>query len=328
MPAPPVEHGRLASAHNHDPRELFRRHAANPILRARDWPEVVNAVFNPGVTSFEGETLLLVRVEDRTGLSRLTVARSRDGYTDWVIEPSRSMLPDLGSWEEKWGIEDPRITKCDDEYLIVYTGFSGGGPLICLASTRDFVDFRRHGVMQSPEDKDAALFPHPIGGRWAMLHRPVPALSRMGAHIWMSWSPDLRHWGDPTVLIEARAGGWWDANKVGLGPPPMDTPAGWLILYHGVRTTAAGSLYRLGLALLDREHPERVIARSNEWVFGPSAPYETAGDVPDVVFPCGWILDDDGDTVRMYYGAADSSIAVATASLRELLGFIERHPIV
>lgn len=315
------------AAKGHDPRELFRRYEHNPILRAKDWPEIVNAVFNPGVVTFDGETLLLVRVEDRSGLSRLTVARSRDGFTDWVVEPARSLVPDLSSWTEKWGIEDPRITKCGDDYLIVYTGYSGGGPLVCLASTRDFVGFQRHGVMQSPEDKDAALFPRQINGRWAMLHRPVPNLARMGAHIWMSWSPDLKHWGDPTVLLAARDGGWWDANKVGLGPPPLDTPAGWLILYHGVRTTAAGAIYRLGLALLDREHPERVIARGNEWIFGPSAPYEVTGDVPDVVFPCGWILDDDGDTIRMYYGAADSCVAVATASLHDLLNFLFLHPL-
>jgi predicted GH43/DUF377 family glycosyl hydrolase len=311
----------------HDPRELFHRYERNPILVASSWPKMVNAVFNPGATMFDGETLLLTRVEDRTGLSRLTVCRSRDGYTDWIVEPERSLVPNLDSWEEKWGIEDPRITALDTgEYLITYTGFSGAGPLICLASTRDFVTFERRGLMQSPEDKDAALFPRLINGRWAMIHRPVPNTERLGAHIWLSWSPDLKHWGDPTVLIQARHGGWWDANKVGLGPPPMETPAGWLILYHGVRTTVAGSLYRLGLAMLDRGNPARVVARSNEWIFGPCAPYEVAGDVPDVVFPCGWILDDDGDTIRMYYGAADSCVAVATASLAELLNHLYLHP--
>jgi predicted GH43/DUF377 family glycosyl hydrolase len=311
----------------HDPRELFHRYERNPILVASGWPKMVNAVFNPGATMFDGETLLLARVEDRTGLSRLTVCRSKDGYSDWTIEPERSLVPNLDSWEEKWGVEDPRITALETgEYLVTYTGFSGAGPLICLASTRDFVSFERRGLMQSPEDKDAAIFPRLINGRWAMIHRPVPNTERLGAHIWLSWSPDLKHWGDPTMLVEARHGGWWDANKVGLGPPPLETPAGWLIVYHGVRTTVAGSLYRLGLAMLDRENPTRVIARSNEWIFGPCAPYEVAGDVPDVVFPCGWILDEDGDTIRMYYGAADTCIAVATASLAELLSYLYLHP--
>ncbi|MGO9153045.1 MAG: glycosidase, partial [Mycobacterium sp.] len=105
----------------------------------------------------------------------------------------------------------------------------------------------------------------------------------------------------------------------------MLTHAGWLLCYHSVRTTASGAIYRLGLALLDRDDPTRVIARGNEWVFGPSAPYERSGDVADVVFPCGWILDDDGDTIRMYYGAADSVVCLATASLEALLDHVMTH---
>jgi predicted GH43/DUF377 family glycosyl hydrolase len=175
-----------------------------------------------------------------------------------------------------------------------------------------------------PEDKDAALFPTTFGGRWALIHRPVPT-SELGTHIWLSWSPDLRHWGDAAVLLPARRGGWWDARKVGVGPPPLLTNEGWLVCYHGVRVTASGSIYRLGLALLDRDHPDRVIVRGNEWVFGPHASYERQGDVPDVVFPCGWILRDDGDTLDMYYGAADSVICVATARLHELLDHLRTH---
>ena len=174
-----------------------------------------------------------------------------------------------------------------------------------------FVSWERMGVFQPPEDKDAALFPTTFGGRWALIHRPAPAMSGLGAHIWISFSPDLRHWGDARVLLAARHGGWWDANKVGLGPPPLLTKNGWLICYHAVRVTAAGSIYRLGLALLDREDPTIVLARANEWVFGPQAPYERSGDVPDVVFPCGWILREDGDTLHVYYGASDSVVCVA-----------------
>lgn len=311
----------------HDPREVFERYPGNPVLVARQWPEMVNAVFNPAAVMFEGETLLFVRVEDRTGLSRLTVARSADGYTNWTIDADRSLLPELDQHAERWGIEDARITKCGDDYMIVYTGFSEGGPLVCLASTRDFRTFTRHGVVMPPEDKDAALYPCRFDGRWALIHRPVPTTPGLGAHVWVSWSHDLRHWGDPSILIPARNGGWWDANKVGIGPPPLRTDHGWLLCYHGVKVTASGSIYRLGLALADLDHPEVLISRANEWVFGPSAPYERSGDVPDVVFPCGWILEDDGDTVRMYYGAADTSICVATASLADLLALLDRHPL-
>ena len=305
--------------------ELFRRYSGNPILLAADWPYTVNAVFNPGVARLGDETVLLVRVEDRTGLSHLCVARSADGLTDWTVDSDRRFLPDLASESERFGIEDPRITLCDDDHMIVYTGYSNAGPLVCLGSTRDFVSFERRGVLMSPEDKDAALFPCRFGGRWALIHRPVATAPRHMAHIWLSWSPDLRHWGDPTILLPAREGGWWDAHKVGLGPPPLLTEQGWLVLYHGVRVTAAGSVYRLGLALLDVDHPELILARSSEWIFGPHEPYERSGDVSDVVFPCGWLVADDGDTVLLYYGAADTSVCVATASLSALLTWLERH---
>jgi predicted GH43/DUF377 family glycosyl hydrolase len=173
-----------------------------------------------------------------------------------------------------------------------------------------------------PDDKDAALFPCQFDGRWALIHRPS---STDQAHIWLSWSPDLRHWGDHTVLVHARRGGWWDANKIGLGPPPLLTEYGWLVLYHGVRTTVAGSIYRLGIAMLDRDSPGVVLVRGNEWVFGPEAEYERSGDVPDVVFPCGWILEDDRRTVRLYYGAADTTVCVATGDLEEIIGHLYRH---
>ncbi|MGZ6545875.1 MAG: glycoside hydrolase family 130 protein [Actinomycetota bacterium] len=312
--------------HQPDPRELFQRYQGNPIITASSFPRMVNAVFNPAAVMFEGETLLLVRVEDRSGLSRLVVATSADGYTDWHVDMDRGLAPDLDSFEERWGVEDARITRTEDGFLIVYTGFSTGGPLVCLAKTQDFVEFERCGVIQSPEDKDGALFPETFGGRWALIHRPAPAMPGIAAHAWLSWSPDLKHWGDSRVLISARRGGWWDSNKVGLGPPPLLTHAGWLVCFHGVKQTASGAIYRLGLALLDRDDPGRVIARGNEWVFGPHTVYERSGDVPDVVFPCGWIMDEDGDTVRMYYGAADSVVCVATASLVELLDHLERHP--
>ena len=309
-----------------DPRELLRRHPQNPILGPQDFPKMVNAVFNPGVTVIDGRTLLLLRVEYRTGLSALIAATSQDGLTNWEIDPVRGLHPLAGSFEEHWGIEDPRITQVSDDYYVVYVGYSAAGPLVLLATTRDFVHWERRGVLMSPEDKDAALFPTTFGGRWALIHRPAPSMTGLGAHMWLSFSPDLRHWGDSHVLLPARRGGWWDANKVGLGPPPLLTKDGWLVCYHGVRVTASGSIYRLGLALLDRDDPSKVLARGNEWVFGPHEGYERGGDVPDVVFPCGWVLRDDGDTLHMYYGAADTVVCLAEASLKTLLDHLEEHP--
>ena len=309
-----------------DPRELLRRYPGNPILQAHQFPKMVNAVFNPGATVVDGRTLLLLRVEYRTGLSSLVAATSEDGLTNWEIDPLRGLHPQVDSFEEHWGIEDARITRVGDEYFVVYVGYSVAGPLVCLATTGDFIRWERKGVLMSPEDKDAALFPTTFAGRWALIHRPAPAMPGLGAHVWLSFSPDLRHWGDSRVLLPARRGGWWDANKVGLGPPPLLTDDGWLLCYHGVRVTASGSIYRIGLALLDRDDPTKVLARGNEWVLGPQEPYERGGDVPDVVFPCGWVLRDDGDTLHLYYGAADSTVCVAEASLAGLLDHLECHP--
>jgi predicted GH43/DUF377 family glycosyl hydrolase len=224
--------------------------------------------------------------------------------------------------EEIWGIEDPRITFVPEleKYAIAYTSFARGGPGVSLALTKDFRSFERFGVIMQPEDKDAALLPRRIGGNWALIHRPVTTL---GAHMWISYSPDLRHWGSHKVILEARRGGWWDANKIGLCSPPIETPKGWLTIYHGVRQTASGSIYRLGLALFDLERPEVCLQRGDSWIFGPEEPYERGGDVKDVVFPCGQTIGVDGDTIYLYYGAADSSIALATGSIRSLLNWLD-----
>jgi beta-1,2-mannobiose phosphorylase / 1,2-beta-oligomannan phosphorylase len=310
---------------SHQHTELFRRHKLNPILTAADWPYPVNSVFNPGATLLpDGTTLLLCRVEDRRGHSHLCAARSANGVDDWQIDPQPTLAADPEHvLEELWGIEDPRITYLPElsQYAIVYTAYTRGGPGVALALTKDFDHFERYGVIMSPEDKDAGLFPHRIGGYWALIHRPV---SYPGAHMWTSYSPDLRHWGSHHLMLEARTGGWWDANRIGLSAPPIETSGGWLVIYHGVRQTGAGVLYRLGLALFDLDTPERCLKRGDEWVFGPEEPYERRGDVDNVVFPCGYTIASDGDTIHLYYGAADTSIALATGSLRAILEWLEQ----
>jgi len=313
---------------NNTYQRLFLRHPRNPILAVRDWPYPANSVFNAGAARFDDKVVLLVRVEDRRGISHLTVARSVDGVGGWEIDSSPTLMPSpLSHPEEIWGIEDPRITYLEEigEWAVCYTAYSQGGPLVALALTKDFRTFQRLGPVMPPEDKDAALFPVRFKGRWAMLHRPVSTFPGTGAHIWISFSPDLKHWGDHQILIPARRGAWWDANKIGLSPPPLATPEGWLILYHGVRQTPSGSIYRLGMALLDLEDPRRVLRRSDEWVFGPEEQYEKEGDVDDVVFPCGWVRDGE-DRLLVYYGAADKCVALATASLQDLLAYVKTCP--
>lgn len=306
---------------------LFRRSPRNPILTAADLPYLANTIFNPGAAQVGDETVLLTRVEDLRGISQLHVARSQDGETDWRFDADVLMRSDAERHpEEIWGCEDPRLTWLPerDEWAIVYTAYSRRGPLVSLATTRDFRTVDRLGPAMPPDDKDAALFPRRFDGRWAMIHRPSPL--RGGAHMWISFSPDLRHWGDHTLVLEARDGAWWDAGKIGLGPPPLETDHGWLVMYHGVHATADGPIYRVGLALLDLEDPRVVLHRTAEWVFGPYAPYELAGDVGRVVFPCGWVLDAATRRLRMYYGAADSVIGMAWADLDDVLARVMASP--
>jgi len=313
---------------NNQHHELFRRHERNPILTAADWPYQVNSVFNPGAVLLpDGITLLLCRVEDRRGHSHLCAARSSNGIDAWKIETQPTLMPDPEHFpEELWGIEDPRITFISElnKYAVVYTAYTRDGPGVSLALTEDFHHFERYGLIMQPEDKDAALLPHRIDGNWALIHRPVSSPNTPGAHMWISNSSNLRHWGNHKLILEARHGAWWDANRIGLSPPPIETAKGWLVIYHGVRQNAAGSIYRLGLALFDLHAPEICLKRGDEWVFGPEEPYERRGDVDNVVFPGGYTIAPDGDTIHLYYGAADTSIALATGSIRSMLESLDR----
>jgi beta-1,4-mannooligosaccharide/beta-1,4-mannosyl-N-acetylglucosamine phosphorylase len=309
-------------------KDLFKRYKENPILKPSMWPYRVNSVFNPGATMFNGKILLLNRVEDMRGFSHLCKAVSTDGITGWDIDNTPTMSPEDDKYpEDHYGIEDPRIIKLENDtrYAICYTSFSKSGPLVSLATTEDFVNFHRFGVIMPPDDKDASLFPRKFKDNWLLMHRPSPSAHFMGAHIWISASPDLIHWGESQILIPARKGSWWDAYKVGLGPQPIETPEGWLIIYHGVKSTASGALYRVGLCLLDLDDPHKIIKRCDEWVFGPNEIYERIGDVGDVAFPCGVVLR--GNELLMYYGAADTAVGVAIGSLKEILDYIKNSKI-
>ncbi len=305
---------------------LLQRHPSNPILTAADWPYPAHTVFNPAATRLrDGTTVLLCRVEDRRGHSHLCAARSANGIDGWIIDAQPTLQPDPENHpEELWGIEDPRITFVEelDRYVVAYTAYGKAGPGVALALTEDFRHFDRFGIVMQPDDKEAALLPRRVGGKFALVHRPM---EDDGAHVWISFSPDLRNWGTHKLMLEARRGGWWDANKVGLSPPLIETPQGWLMIYHGVRQTGAGCLYRLGLALFALDKPEHCIARGDSWIFGPETSYEREGDVGYVAFPCGYTIGDDGDRLNVYYGAADTSIALASGSIRNLLRWLDEN---
>ena len=307
------------------PSDLFTRHPRNPILTAEMWPYPCHSVFNPGATLLkDGTTLLMVRVEDFRGFSHLTAARSRNGVDGWEIDPEPTFAPDPDLMGEAWGLEDPRITCVPDldDYVMTYTAVGPGGPSVAIAMTDDFKEFRRLGVVMPPDDKDACLFPRKFKDKYALVHRPI---SRDQAHIWISFSPDLRNWGQSQMMLKARQGVWWDANKIGLSPPVVETEKGWLMLYHGVRKHASGSIYRTGLALFDRDDPCRCVLRGDPWAIEPSAPYEREGDVPYVVFACGAVVQDDGDTLRLYCGAADQCVSLMEGRISDCLAWLEEH---
>ncbi len=304
-------------------RRIFVRERNNPLLSSRDLPYQANAVFNAGVADLGDEVLLLLRVESCSGRSHLITARSRDGVTDWRFGDHALLHPMHHIPYEHNGVEDCRITWMEDlkVWAIAYVAFSGEGPAVAIATTKDFESVERLGLVMPPENKNAALFPRKFGGLYAMLHRP----STGGGNIWVSYSPDLIFWGKPEMIIPTRGGPWWDGVRVGAGPQPIETDAGWLIVYHGVKNVAGGPIYRMGAAVLDKDEPHTVVGRARRWLMDPQMPYEQAGDAPNVIFSCGALVR--GDELWLYYGAADCSICLAKAKVSKLLSVVAEEPV-
>ncbi len=295
----------------------FKRYVGNPILSREDIPYPCNTVFNAAAVKFNDEYLLLIRVEDLSGYSHLTLARSKDGYRftvdarPWIVPCKEEPFETY----ERFGVEDPRITPIDGRYYITYTAFGPHGPRVGIGVTDDFEHFERIGLVTEVDNKDAVLFPEKINGQYVMIDRPSGFGGARG-DIWITFSPDLIHWGKAKVLLAPEPG--WSSSKLGISTPPIKTSEGWLLLYHGVRQTGAGRLYRVGAMLLDLENPAKVLDYTPHFIFGPEEVYERTGDVPNVVFPCGAIPEDDG-TLKVYYGAADTYIALAEARIDDLV---------
>jgi len=303
---------------------LLRRYPGNPILTAQDFPRPVNSIFNAGATKCGDEYILLNRVEGLDGISCLWVARSRDGV-HFTPDPQPAMVRATEGYYavyEEYGIEDPRITKIADVYYITYTCYSRYACCVGLARTSDFRTFERMGIISLPDNKDVVLFPEKIGGRYARLDRPSTVTGNR-RDIWISYSPDLLHWGSPRPVMEPRKGRW-DNKKIGAGAPPIKTDQGWLEIYHGVRETGSGVLYRLGAVLLDLEDPSQVVGRAAEHILTPTATEDFLGNVMNVVFTCGAILEDDGE-LKVYYGAADQVMCLATAPVDEIIALCLDH---
>ncbi len=292
------------------------RYAKNPVLTKNDVPFKVNSIFNPGAVKLNGEYLLLCRVEMPSGRSSFVAARSRDGY-NFKVDDKPCLTPaDHHDYLEyvEWGIEDPRIIKIEDRFLITYTGYSKLLPLVMLAETKDFKTFNIIGPISEPSNKDCAIFPEKINGLYWKMDRP--SIEDIN-YIWLNKSPDLVHWGGYKFLAEP-AKGTWEADKIGGSTPPIKTKDGWLLLYHGVRGFGISSIYKIGVMLLDLNEPWKIIGKSKEPVLQPEFDYERVGDVGNVVFSNGWIVEDNGD-IKIYYSGADTNICVAETNVDSLL---------
>lgn len=299
--------------------DIVRRWEENPILTIEDIPFPCNTVFNAACTKHEGQYILLLRVEDLTGRSVFALARGDDGY-HFQLEPEPVMTPaqegPFAEYEKK-GIEDPRITKIDGIYYIVYTAASKYGALLMLASTTDLKNFERMAIISEPENKDGVLFPEKINGKYARLDRPV--VGGLG-NIWVSFSDDLISWGNHKCVMTIRDD-HWDSWRIGASSQPIKIDDGWLIIYHGVKAASGGPIYRLGAAVLAQDDPSKVLCRSAIPILAPREYYERVGDVNNVVFSCGAILEDDGEELKIYYGASDTSICVGTTNINSLMQF-------
>lgn len=299
------------------------RFERNPIITSRrecDWE--THGTFNPGAAIDGGAIHLLYRALDANKISRLGYARTQDG-TEIVFRSSDPVLAPSAEWEE-FGCEDPRITNFGGTLYITYTAYSWRGPRIALASTKDFLNFEKYGLIgPDRDDKDCVIFPERLNGRIAMLHRLKSKVQIAYFESFESlidsqkfWNGYVRHFDDYEVM---RSKFLWEARKVGVGPPPIKTDRGWLVIYHGV---SIEHIYRVGAALLDLDDPSKVLTRTNEPILEPEMEFEKHGVVPNVVFPDGAVILDG--KLMVYYGGADKVCCVASAPLDEFLDELEK----
>ncbi len=293
------------------------RYEGNPILTKDDVPYPVHTVHNAGVTKYEGRYIMLFRSHLDTGRSIIGIARSEDGF-NFTVGPEPFMVSGrepLFAEYEAFGVEDPRITYLEGTYYITYSAYSQHGVRIGLARTYDFESVERVALITQADYRNTVFFPEKIDGRYVKMDRPHSDISPWS--IWISYSPDLRHWGDSRLVMKP-VPYHWDETKIGPGAPPIRTEKGWLSIYHGVFPTMAGHVYRLGAALHKLDDPAEILGVGDRWILQPEDVWEVTGYVPNVVFTCGAVPEDDG-TLKLYWGAADKVMCAGTAVIDELV---------
>ncbi len=302
---------------------LFTRHPDNPIITPDALPGAA-LIMNSAVVPFKKGYAGVFRVDNQEGIMELHAGFSADGLK-WDIDPKR--LPLTGKTPESIPAGrgyDPRITRIGNTWYVTWCYYPcGQGPAIGLASTKDFRRFRQMSTVMLPYNRNAVLFPRKIGGKYALLHRPSDNGHTPFGDIYYATSPDLMHWGEHRFVFGRTDG--WQGTKVGAGPTPIEIREGWLVLYHGVITTCNGFVYSMGGAILDRRNPWIVLYRTKRYMMAPETDYERVGFVPNVVFPTATLLDSKTGRMDVYYGAADTTVGLASADLKEVVAFIKRH---
>lgn len=303
---------------------IVRRWVQNPILTREEVPYPVETVHNAAVVKHEGRYVMLFRAHRRNGRSIIGMAESADGFR-FTVKPAPFITPardgPFAPWEE-YGVEDPRICPMDGQFWITYSAYSRHGVRVALARTEDFVRLERIALITQADHRNVVLFPRRFGDRYVRLDRPHSEISPWS--IWISYSPDLVHWGESRVVLKPLAY-HWDEMKVGPGATPIKTEKGWLNIFHGVFKTMDGAVYRLGVALHDLEDPARIIAVADEWILQPEDPWEISGYVHNVVFCCGAVDEADG-TVKLYWGGADTVMCAGTARVADLVDLCLTRP--
>ncbi|MBN1115067.1 MAG: glycoside hydrolase family 130 protein [Oligoflexia bacterium] len=295
-----------------------KRYKGNPILTRNDVPYHVATVHNAGITKYGDKYIMLFRAHLHNGRSIIGIAESTDGYK-FKVRKEPFLVPATGgifSEYEEYGVEDLRICHMPDEgYLLTYSGYSRHGVRIILARTLDFISVERIAPISQADMRNVVIFPRKINGQYARLDRPHSEISPWS--VWISYSPDLIHWGNSKVVMKPMTY-HWDEMKIGPGATPVYTDKGWLHIYHGAFSTMDGSVYRLGAALHDLKNPEKIIGISDEWILQPEDPWEVTGYVHNVVFTCGAVPEPDG-TLKIYWGAADTVMCAGTADINSLV---------
>jgi predicted GH43/DUF377 family glycosyl hydrolase len=296
---------------------LIKRYPHNPILTKEDVPYPVATVHNAGVVKFEDRYIMIFRSHKLNGRSILGKAESNDGF-NFKVDKEPFMVPateGIFKEYEEYGIEDPRIIFLDGEYLITYSAYSRHGVRIGLAKTKDLKSVERFSLITEADFRNVVIFPEKFNGLYARLDRPHSEISPWS--IWISYSPDLKYWGDSKLIMKP-VQYHWDEMKIGPGAPPIKTTSGWLNIYHGVFSTMDGCVYRLGVALHNLEDPSQIIAVGDEWILQPEEAYEVTGYVHNVVFTCGTVPEEDG-SIKIYWGGADKVMCVGIANIDDLV---------